>query len=196
MSNNTYWADARATPRLVDDDFHDNFGTGIRMGRVGVEVGEVVIEGTRDEIRALGQELIDLFDADSPAFEYLVEYDPSPAHHYYDQATADLEEAGAAPVVMSDVKQRAEHLAEGEAEPSEVSLLCPYGDCLSVDTIVEVDSSIRWNDISIELNADRGEVTVSASTGRDGDSEFDHFLCTGCQREVSAPPDFEIESYD
>lgn len=58
MSNNTYWAEATDSVNFVDDDWTDNFGTPVDEGKFGLGLGDVVIEGTLDDLRDLGQRII------------------------------------------------------------------------------------------------------------------------------------------
>ena len=77
---------------------------------------------------------------------------------------------------------------------------CPH--CGGLDTIVEVDCAIRFNDL--ELN---GESYLSGSSagsaddviarmGEEGDWDFDHWLCESCCADnLQAPAGFKIEEW-
>lgn len=70
---------------------------------------------------------------------------------------------------------------------------CPK--CGARDTIVEVDTAVRWNRLGeLERNAELDWVFTHVATG-DYDSGSDGFLCTQCMTRLSQPDNFEITDW-
>lgn len=67
---------------------------------------------------------------------------------------------------------------------------CPH--CKKLNTIVEVDSAIRFN--TLEFADD--DTNAVARMGETGDWEFDHWFCKGCGSVMLAAPDnFVIDDW-
>ena len=69
---------------------------------------------------------------------------------------------------------------------------CPH--CGGVNTIVEVDSAIRFNELDFDDRS--GGTRPLAHMGPEGDWDFDHWYCESCgSSDLSAPAQLDIREW-
>lgn len=84
-------------------------------------------------------------------------------------------------------------LVRVEVNDDQVVLACPHRSCGAKDSIREVDTAIRFNDIA-DIRLDGGQLEVEFYNDGTADWDHDHYECGACNRPVRLPKPAEAEN--